>query len=820
MVVTKLIEKISVEKPTSEEFSGLSIDDSMKKLQTNSTGLSTSEVSQRLVKFGYNEVKEKQENDVIKFARKFWGFTAVMMWALLLLTWFMNKYSEFYLIVALLLLNATLSFLKERKASSAVEFLKKKLQVNARVLRDDIWSVIPSRELVPGDIIRLRSGDFVPADTKIIEGDLEVDQSALTGESLPVEKKVSDLIYSASIIRRGESNGLVISTGIRTKFGKVTQLVQIARPKLHTEVIIAKIVKIFLIMVSSLIGVIFLVSALKGISFLQTLPLALALLISAVPIALPAMFTLSMAMGAKKLTEKGVLVTKLSASENASTMNTLFIDKTGTITSNKLSLTDLMGVGIHTQAEVLFYSALSSNDANNDPIDMAIIKAAKERNIATNTYIQKRFVPFDPITRKTESILEKDGKEFTVIKGAVSIIMPLCKVQGMELQSVESKINEFAQKGYRTIAIATNHEKSNVELVGIIAFYDMPRPDSTKLIEELRSLGISVKMLTGDSLPIAKEIARQTKLGDKIIRMSDLGMEITTNDTELAEVVKQNEGIAEIYPEDKYHIVKSLQSQKQIVGMTGDGVNDAPALRQADVGIAVSTSTDVAKGASSVVLTREGLANVIDLVKTGRKIHQRIITWILGRVIKTYQVAFFIVIAFILTGLHVVDDFDIIIMLFLTDFVGMSISTDNVRGSKKPDTWNVTGFVKVATGIGIVAVIESLVLLYMGMNYLNLSNSVPKLQTFVLCILMFSQMCNMLISRERRHFWESRPSKMFLSAIIGNIAVTVIIATIGLPGISPIPLIDVLLVLAYSLSFPLLINDFVKVKLVKLFVNQ
>lgn len=254
--------------------------------------------------------------------------------------------------------------------------------------------------------------------------------------------------------------------------------------------------------------------------------------------------------------------------------------------------------------------------------------------------------------------------------------------------------------------------------------------------------------------------------------------------------------------------------------MTGDGVNDAPALKQADVGIAVSTSTDVAKGASSVVLTKEGLTNVLELVKTGRKIHQRIITWILGRVIKTYQVAFFIVIAFILTGLHVANDFDVVIMLFLTDFVGMSLSTDNVRGSKKPDTWNVTGFVKVAIGIGIMTVIESLVLLYLGMNYLGLSNSIPKLQTFVLCILMISQVCNMLVSRERRHFWESRPSNILLSALVGNVVITVILAIIGIPGISAIPLNDVFLVLVYCLSFPLVINDFVKVRLIKLFVGQ
>lgn len=817
-----MLDKTSQTKLTSAEFSALSIDDSMSKLQSSRKGLSSSEAAQRLSKFGYNEVEEIQESDIVRFARKFADLTALMMWALLFLTWFMNKYAEFYLIIALLLLNATLSFFKERQANSAVQLLKKRLQINARALRDDAWSVIPARELVPGDIIRIRYGDFVPADTKVIAGgELEVDQSTLTGESLPVEKKISNVIYSPSIIRKGEAYGIVIATGTQTNFGKTAQLVQIARPKLHTEIIISKIVRIFLTMVSSLIGIVLLVSVLYGVPILQTLPLALALLISAVPVALPVMFTLSMALGAKKLTENGILVTKLSASENAAGMNTLFLDKTGTITSNKLTVADSMTWGNHTWEEVLLYGALASNEANNDPIDQALISAAKEAGIPTEAYIQKSFVPFDASTRRTESILEKDGTSFTAVKGAVSVICSLCKVEGNLLRSIENKMAEFAQKGYRTIAVAADRRRPGMELIGIVALYDMPRPDSEKLIRELAGLGVSVKMLTGDSLPIAKEIARQTKLGDKVVRMSDLGIETIADERMLGEIIKKSDGIAEIYPKDKYAIVKSLQSQNQIVGMTGDGVNDAPALRQADVGIAVSTSTDVAKGAASVVLTNEGISNIVNLVKTGRKIHQRIITWVLGRVIKTYQVAFFIALAFILTGIHVVDDFDLILMLFLTDFVGMSISTDNVRGSKNPDTWNINGFVKVAIGVGIMTVLESLLLLYIGMNYLGLSNSLPQLQTFTLCILMFSQACNMLVSRERTHFWSSAPSKLFLFAIVGNVIVTAIIAAVGIPGIiSPIPLIDVALVLAYALSFPLVVNDFVKVRLIKSFVKR
>jgi H+-transporting ATPase len=816
-----LLDKTSQAKQTPAEFNALSIDDSMSKLQSSKKGLSSSEVAQRLSKFGYNEVEEMQESGTIRFARKFADLTALMMWALLFLTLFMNKYAEFYLIIALLLLNATLSFFKERQANSAVQLLKKRLQINARALRDDAWSVIPARELVPGDIIRIRYGDFVPADTKVIAGgELEVDQSTLTGESLPVEKKISEVIYSSSIIRKGEAYGVVISTGSQTNFGKTAQLVQIARPKLRTEIVISKIVKIFLTMVSSLIGIVLLVSVLYAVPILQTLPLAMALLISAVPIALPVMFTLSMALGARKLTEKGILVTKLSASENAAGMNTLFLDKTGTITSNKLTVADTMTLRDHTREEVLLYGALASNESNNDPIDLALISAAKGAGISTEAYIQKSFVPFDASTRRTESVLEKDGTAFTAVKGAVSVICSICMVGGDLLKSIENKAAEFAQKGYRTIAVATNSGKPAMELIGIVALYDMPRPDSEKLIQELAGLGVSVKMLTGDSLPIAKEIAKQTKLGDKVVRMTDMGAETAADEKKLGKIIKQIDGVAEIYPKDKYAVVKSLQSQNQIVGMTGDGVNDAPALRQADVGIAVSTSTDVAKGAASVVLTKEGISNIVDLVKTGRKIHQRVITWVLGRVIKTYQVAFFIALAFILTGIHVVDDFDLVLMLFLTDFVGMSISTDNVRGSRNPDTWNINGFVKVAVGVGIMAVLESLVLLYVGLNYLGLSNSLPQLQTFTLCILMFSQACNMLVSRERTHFWKSLPSKMFLFAIVGNIVVTAIIATAGIPGvISPIPLLDVILVLAYALSFPLVVNDYVKVRLIKLFVK-
>ena len=492
-------------------------------------------------------------------------------------------------------------------------------------------------------------------------------------------------------------------------------------------------------------------------------------------------------------------------------MDVLCIDKTGTITMNKLSIANALEFGNHKKEEVLLYGALASQKANQDPIDLVFIAFAEEKGLKMDSYIQRKFEPFDPSTRRTEVIIEKDGEQFRIAKGAVSVIASLCGIKSNELDALEKRIEVFTNKGYRTLAVAIGSGSSRMELVGIAALYDMPRPDSAKLISKLKSLGISTKMLTGDSLSIAKEIARETNFGEKITGMTDLKEMENIDPTKISDLVENSNGFAEVYPEDKYQIIKNLQAKKHMVGMTGDGINDAAALKQAEVGIAVSNSTDVAKGAASVVLTTEGLSNIVDLVWTGRMIYQRMVTWILNKVVKTFEIVLFVVLAFLSTGLYVVGAFEIVLLLFLIDFVTIAISTDNVRPSEKPETWNISLLVNVAVLLGIFLVVESLGLLYIGLNFLDLSNT-SALNTFVFDMLLFGGMFTIFVVRERSNFWKSRPSNTLIIAILGDILITSIISILGIPGLTPIRAEYIFINFGWYFVFGLLVNDQLKAR--------
>ncbi len=560
-------------------------------------GLSSSEAQKRKVQFGYNEVAEEKANPAIQFAKKFWGLTSWMLEIIIVLSWYLKNYLDVYIVLGLLVFNAALGFEEEQRASGAIYALKEKLQVNARVLRDSSWRILPARELVPGDVVRIRAGDFVPADVNLAAGGLEVDQSALTGESLTVEKKPGDLLYSGSIVKNGESTGVVAATGVKTYFGRTAQLVQLAKPKLHIEKVISKVVQWLLLIVSALIAVALVFSFLRGFTVLEVLPIVLVLLLSAIPVALPAMFTVSMSIGALELSKKGVLVTRLSAAEDAATMNVLCADKTGTITMNKLSIAKTFPLNKFTENDVVFYGALASQEANQDPIDLAFLNMAKQYKLSIVEFEQKGFIPFDARTRRTEATVQKGSEEFVVLKGAVQTVGEACGLNEAAILKLQSTTGVYAAKGYRTLAVAKADMGGQFQLVGLVTLYDMPRTDSKQLINELQQLGISVKMLTGDALPIAEETAKSVNLGGKIISASDLRACIRENPLEAGEQAEKSDGFAEVFPEDKYTIVKSLQVRNRVVGMTGDGVNDAPALKQAEVGIAVSNATDVAKSA-------------------------------------------------------------------------------------------------------------------------------------------------------------------------------------------------------------------------------
>jgi H+-transporting ATPase len=774
------------------------------------TGLSSVDAQERLRQYGFNEVPEKKTNQVYQFAKKFWGLSAWMLEIIIVLSLFLQRYADVYIVTGLLVLNAMLSFVEERRAAGAVEILKEKLHVSARVLRDEVWKVIPARELVPSDVVRIRSGDFVPADVKLVEGNLEVDQSALTGESMTVEKKSGDMLYSGSIVKNGESNAIVTSTGVKTFFGRTTQLIQIAKPKLHIEAVISNVVKWLIIIVSALILLAVGFSLIRGISILDVLPIILVVLLSAIPVALPAMFTVTMALGSKELAKKGVIVTRLSAAEDAATMDVLCADKTGTITMNKLTVAKIIPQKEFTEQEVIFAAFFASQEANQDPIDMAFINLAKQQNLRPPAFSRRSFVPIDPKTRKTEAIVQISNEEFRVMKGAVKVVAAACGYSKEEAKSLEAQMQEYAAKGYRTLAIAKGEIKGELRLVGLAALQDVPRPDSKELIHKLRELGITVKMLTGDALPIAKEISRDVELGENVMRTADLKDCIKEDAIEAQEAAERTDVFAEVYPEDKYAIVKSLQVRKHVLGMTGDGVNDVPALRQAEVGIAVSNATDVAKGAASVVLVNEGLTSIVDLVLNGRVIYERIKSWIVSKIVRTLQVSAFTVLSFVLTGSYVVSAFAIIVYFFLTDFVKVALSTDRFTPSPKPDTWDLKGAVKAATVLGLLVVLESFGLLYLVLNYFHVTVDNPLIFTLTFEILFYSAIFLIFNVRERGHFWDSMPSRtLFYSAIL-SLAVATVIASFGFPNLPAVPLTYTFSVIGLSAFFSFLVNDTVK----------
>lgn len=778
-------------------------------------GLESVEAENRLKQYGCNEVPEVKTHPVVQFLKKFWGLTAWMLELIIILSWILGKYPDFYIVTGLLVLNSIIGFAQEQKASGAVDALKKRLQVNARVRRDRVWKTIPARDLVPGDIVRLRSGDFVPADVKIITGELSVDQSALTGESMEVDKKPEDILYSGSIVRRGEVNGLVVLTGTKTYFGRTAQLVQLARPELHIEKVISKVVKWLLVIVVVSLSLAIGFSILRGMYLLEILPLMLVLLLSAIPVALPVMFTVSMAVGSMELARKGVLVTRLSASEDAALMDIVCVDKTGTITMNRLSLMNVIPWSGFNKQDVVLYGALASQAANQDPIDLAFIEAAQQENIAIDSFVQESFLPFDPRTRRTEAMVRENGRKFRVMKGAVTIITQFCELDETAMSELKGKMAAFAERGRRTLAVAKSEGRNRPQLVGLAALCDPPRSDSARLIEELRGMGVPVKMLTGDALQIAREVAKEVGLGENVKEASELRRLIKENPMEAAELAEESDGFAEIYPEDKYMVVKSLQAKGHIAGMTGDGVNDAPALKQAEVGIAVSNATDVAKGAASVVLTDEGLSDIVGLIKVGRMIYERIITWILNKISRTILKSSLVVLPFLITGKYVISAFAMILVVFMTDFVKISLSTDNVTWSKKPCSWNIVRPVKVAVVLGLLMVLEASGLLYIGMRYFGLMYDDLVLNTFTFETLFYFAMFSIFVVRERRHFWNSMPSRTLAVAIIADIAVAMLISTIGIPGLKAIALPVTLFVMAYSFLFSLVINDAIKFALIK-----
>ncbi len=572
-----------------------------KELKTTSEGLTHEEVVSRLEKYGYNEIPEKRVSPIIKFLTYFWGPIPWMIMLAALLSGVLQHWEDLCVILALLVMNAIVGFREEYQAGNVIDELKRKLAIQARVKRSGEWIMVPGRELVPGDIIRVRMGDIVPADSKLLEdGPVEVDQSALTGESLPVERKLDEILYLGSIIREGETDALVYATGMHTYYGKIAELVGGTETLGHLQKAVIKIANYLIYIAISLAIVIVVVSFLRGNPFLEVLQFGLVLTVAAVPVAMPAVMSVTMAIGAGVLAREQAIVTKLTSIEELAGIDVLCSDKTGTLTQNSLTMgKHFTREGVEPE-DVIFCAALASRAENQDTIDLAILKGVTPGlNENVKSCQVTHFTPFDPVHKRTEAtVVGKDGITFKTTKGAPQVILALDPDAELLRPIVNKVVDEFAGKGYRSLGVARTIDAGTWKFIGIIPLFDPLREDSKETVEAAQSMGITVKMVTGDQIAIAKEIGKELGLSTNIVDASifDAAKDRTSG---MDDAIEKADGFAQVFPQHKYHIVEVLQKHGHIVGMTGDGVNDAPALKKADAGIAVSGATDAARAAAA-----------------------------------------------------------------------------------------------------------------------------------------------------------------------------------------------------------------------------
>ena len=778
------------------DFGNVPVEDAYLDLNASTEGLTEDEAKRRINEFGYNELTEKRKNPFLDFLSRYWGPMPWLLEFTMALSYIIGHYLEAAIVFALLTINAIIGFQHTRSSLKALELLKKRLAVKAKVLRNGTWVVKDAREVVPGDTVQVGLGDLVPADAKIVTGEVSLDQSSLTGESLPVTTRPSGILYSSSIVKRGEAKALVLNTGANTYFGKTAELVKIAKPKSHQEEIMSVIVKY-----AMYLGVVSLAFVLLDAAFTRNLdPLtivrfALIFLMGSVPVALPAVFAIVLAVGASELAKEGVLVTKLDSIEDAASMEVLCLDKTGTITQNQLSPTDPVPFQGFEASDVALVARLASKAEIRDVVDLAVIDYAK--NIPAGGYTQESFTPFDPSTKRSEAIIEHNGKRFRAVKGAPQVVLSLCKLDEQTLKNAANTVESLSGKGYRILAVAKSDENAldSLTLVGLLPLADPPRPDSRETIAELKQDGVKTKMLTGDNAAIAREISSQVGLGNRICAMSVLRNQ---SEDEQARALDEYDGLAEIYPEDKYRIVKLLQSRGHAVGMTGDGVNDAPALKQAEVGIAVSNSTDVAKASASIVLTEPGLKVILNAISTSRQIYQRMLTWVINKVTKVIQFIGVLVLGFFWLHHVVLSVLGMVLLVFANDFATMSLATDNVETTKSPNIWNVKNITLASLVVGALLVIEGAAVIFLGADYYHMA--LAALQTFVLLTLVFTSQFRVLIVREREFFWSSRPGRALILSCLATIVVFTLLGIYGVI-IPPVTPPQVLIVLGLSAVF-------------------
>ncbi len=847
-----------------DAYKNQSIEETLRELGTDpQKGLSSEDARNRLQHYGPNAIEEKEEPLWHRIFRRFWGPIPWMIEVAAILSAAVKKWEDFIIIIIMLLVNAGLDFYQEGRALSALKSLKQKLAQQAIVLRDGEFKTIPAKELVPGDIIKLKIGDIIPADVKLIQGDyIQVDQSALTGESLPVSKKPGDVAYSNTIVKQGEMLAVVVNTGMNTNFSQVASLVAQAQQEesSHFQKMVIQVGDYLILLTLALVILIVMVGIYRGEEVLELIRFALVLTVAAIPVAMPAVLSVVMAVGALNLAKRQAIVSRLVAIEELAGVDVLCSDKTGTLTQNKLQVTQPTVFDGHDERELLLMGVLASRLENQDPIDMAIYNYLKQKypDLDWKEYEQTHFTPFDPIRKRTEAVIRRGDETFVAIKGAPQVVIEMAKLPEDQVAKLEKMVDDFASKGYRTLAVAKK-VGDQVELIGLIPMLDPPRPDSKAVIEDLRAHGVRVKMITGDNIAIAREIGRMLGLTGPAMRSKELRSSknegvillteilaeaiykklhpdadtdaarkfaeevvkeveesfdtqnlskglVSVHESEIIEKIEQTEIFAEVVPEDKFLIVKALQKADHIVAMTGDGVNDAPALKKADCGIAVANATDAARSAADIILTTPGLAVINDAVKLSRSIFERMKSYATFRVAETLRVIFFMTLSIVVFNFYPVTALMIIILALLNDIPIMSIAYDNTKVDKKPVRWDMREMLTISTMLGIAGVISSFLLFFIMMQ-LHLPR--PLIQSLFFAKLVIAGHGTIYNTRIDDWFWKKPyPSWILFGATFSTRVIGTLFAVYGW-FMEPIGWKLGLLMWAYALTW-FVFNDAVK----------
>jgi H+-transporting ATPase len=803
-----MVERVVI---TGDEAREKTAEDLFRRLDSSPEGLTAAEAARRLEQYGPNALEEKKVNPILKFLSYFWGPIPWMIEIAAALSAVVKHWVDLIIIVILLVFNAVVGYWQEYQAANAVEALKKQLALKARVRRDGRWQEVDASTLVPGDTLRLRLGDILPADLKLTEGDyLSVDQSALTGESLPVDKKPGDVGYSGSVAKQGEMGALVTATGANTYFGKTARLVSSAKSVSHFQKAVLTIGDYLIYLSLGLATLLVLTMLFRGASLFTLFQFALILIVASIPVAMPAVLSVTMAIGAVALARMKAIVTRLESIEEMAGMDILCSDKTGTLTQNKLTLGRPALFEAGDVQELILAGALASKEEDQDAIDSAVIQGLADPK-ALDRYRQLKFAPFDPVHKRTEAeIRGEGGKRFKVTKGAPQVILELCH-PGKELADrVNAKVSEFAKQGSRTLGVARADEASDWHFLGILPLSDPPREDSVDTIRRAGEHGIKVKMVTGDNLAIAKEIASQLHLGPDLHVADEFfgkGSEPGSISAAQAERVEAADGFAQVFPEHKFEIVKALQARGHIVGMTGDGVNDAPALKQADTGIAVSGATDAARAAAALVLTAPGLSVIVQAVETARTIFERMNSYAIYRITETIRIMFFVVLAMIVFRFYPITTIMIILLALLNDLPILTIAYDNTWLDPEPVKWEMRRVLTVATGLGLIGVVETFGLLVIAIMWLKLDQA--QIQSFIYLKLAVAGHLTLFVARTRRPFLtRPYPAPILLVAILATQVVAAMIVGFGWL-VAPIPWSYVALVWGYCLIW-IFIEDWCK----------